>query len=59
VLVVVDDAVVVVPVTGFVELLVVVVLSCAQTVLSATAPAAPAANIFTNLVCFMFVLCFG
>jgi len=38
---------------------VVVLVSCAKAVLSATAPAAPAANIFTNLVCFMFVLCFG
>jgi hypothetical protein len=38
---------------------VVVDCSCAKAVLSATAPAAPAANIFINLVCFMFVLCFG
>ena len=31
---------------------------CAKAVLNATAPAAPAANNFINLVCFMFVLCF-
>ena len=34
---------------------VVVVDSCAKAVLSATAPAAPAANILTNRVCFIFV----
>jgi len=38
---------------------VVVLVSCAKAVLSATAQPAPAANIFTNLVCFIFVLCFG
>ena len=38
---------------------VVVLVSCAKAVLSATAQAAPPANIFTNLVCFIFVLCFG
>jgi hypothetical protein len=37
---------------------VVVVLSCcAKAVLSAIAQAVPAANIFINLVCFIFVLC--
>jgi hypothetical protein len=38
---------------------VVVEVSCAKAVINATAPAAPAANNFTNLVCFIFVLCFG
>jgi hypothetical protein len=38
---------------------VVVEVSCAKAVLSATALAAPAANNFTNLVCFIFVLYFG
>jgi hypothetical protein len=32
---------------------------CAKAVLNATAPAAPAANNFINLVCFIFVVCFG
>ena len=56
VLVTVDASVVVVPVTGFV-VVVVVVLSCAIAVPSAIAKAA--ANIFSNLVCFICVLCFG
>jgi hypothetical protein len=47
-----------VPVTGLV-VVVLVVLSCARAIPTATAQAAPAANIFTNLVSFMFVLCFG
>jgi hypothetical protein len=38
---------------------VVVEVSCAKAVLNATALAAPAANNFTNLVCFIFVLYFG
>jgi hypothetical protein len=38
---------------------VVVLLVCAKTVETAIAQATPAANIFINLVCFMFVLCFG
>jgi hypothetical protein len=38
---------------------VVVEVSCAKAVPNATAPAAHAANNFTNLVCFMFVLYFG
>jgi hypothetical protein len=38
---------------------VVVDVSCAKAVLNATAPAAPAANKFTNLVCFIFVLYFS
>jgi hypothetical protein len=42
-----------------VVVVVVVELSCARAVPSATAQAVPAANIFINLVCFMFVLCFG
>jgi hypothetical protein len=37
---------------------VVVEVSCAKAVTNATAPAAPTANNFTNLVCFIFVLCF-
>jgi hypothetical protein len=35
---------------------VVVLVSCASARLNAVAQAAPAANIFTNLVCFIFVL---
>ena len=52
--VVVADSVVVVPVTGLV-VVVVVVVSCASTTPSAAAQPKPAANIFTNLVCFIFV----
>jgi hypothetical protein len=37
---------------------VVVLLVCAKAV-AATAQAMPVANIFINLDCFMFVLCFG
>jgi hypothetical protein len=32
---------------------------CAKAVLAATAHAAPAANNFINLLCFMFILCIG
>ena len=38
---------------------VVVEYCCAKVALNATAPAAPAANSFTNLVCFIIVLYFG
>ena len=38
---------------------VVVVESCAKAVPSANAQAAPAANNFVNVFCFMFVLWFG
>ena len=38
---------------------VVVLVSCANAKLNAVAQDAPAANIFTNLVCFIFILCFG
>jgi hypothetical protein len=55
-LVVVDASVVVVPVTGFVDV-VVVVLCWASAVFNPAAKTA--ANIFSNLVCFIFVLCFG
>ena len=37
---------------------VVVVVSCANAVVNATALIAPTANILLNLFCFMFVLCF-
>jgi hypothetical protein len=49
-------ATVVVPVAAFV---VVVVVSCARASVTAATQATPAANIFTNLVSFMFFLCFG
>jgi hypothetical protein len=52
----VDDSVVVVPVTGFV-VVVVVVLCWATAVPSVTAKTAT--KILTNLICFIFVLCFG
>jgi len=51
--VVVVVALVVVPVTG--SVVVVVVVSCARAMPNAAAHATPAANIFTNLVCFIFV----
>jgi hypothetical protein len=38
---------------------VVVLLVCAKAVETAITQAMPPANIFINLVCFMFVLCFG
>jgi hypothetical protein len=38
---------------------VVVLESCARAVPNANAQATPAANIFVNLFCFMFVLWFG
>jgi hypothetical protein len=42
-----------VPVTGSVEVVVVVV--CASAIPNAAVQASPAANIFINLVCFIFV----
>ena len=56
-LVVVADSVVVVPVTGSVDF-VMVVVSCATAVVKANALIAPIANILLNLLSFMFVLCF-
>ena len=56
-LVVVADSVVVVPVTGSMDF-VIVVVSCATAVVKATALIAPIANILLNLFSFMFVLCF-
>jgi len=38
---------------------VVLVVSCANAMLSATVQAAPPTNILINLVCFIIVLCFG
>ena len=55
--VVVADSVVVVPVTGSVDF-VMVVVSCATAVVKANALIAPIANILLNLFSFMFVLCF-
>jgi hypothetical protein len=55
VLLVVDDSVVVVPVTGFVLVVVVVVWAMAALKPSPQT----AAKIFSNVVCFMFFLCFG